>query len=266
MSNILYDDGTHKCISFTDLVEGEGIQANQFLIVHAGEGMLLDPGGNLTYKHLLAEMASYFLPAHLDYVFASHEDPDIVASANGWLLITEAKILIAKEWTRFLPHFCSKGMTAGRVIGIPPEGMIVNLGGHDLQVVPAHYLHAVGNFQLYDPLSKILFSGDLGANLVNGHDAAKVIEGADAFHKHLETSGMNGFHRRYMGGQKVCRLWAQMARRMDIEWIVPQHGASFKGKETITAFLDWFESLKSGPDLLTEADFPYPIPAAGGVA
>ena len=110
MSQLLYDNGTHKCIAFTDLVEGEGIQANQFLIVNNGEGMLLDPGGNLTYKNLLAEMASYFLPAHLDYVFASHEDPDIVASANGWLLITDAKILIANEWTRFLPHFCSKGM------------------------------------------------------------------------------------------------------------------------------------------------------------
>ena len=48
MPQLLYDDGTHKCIAFTDLVEGEGIQANQFLIVNNGEGMLLDPGGNLS--------------------------------------------------------------------------------------------------------------------------------------------------------------------------------------------------------------------------
>jgi flavorubredoxin len=260
MSQLLYDNGTHKCIAFTDLVEGEGIQANQFLIVNNGEGMLLDPGGNLTYKNLLAEMASYFLPAHLDYVFASHEDPDIVASANGWLLITDAKILIANEWTRFLPHFCSKGMTAGRVIGIPPQGMKVNLAGQELFIVPAHYMHSVGNFQVYDPVSKILFSGDLGANLVSGHDASKVIEGAEAFAAHRAAPSMDGFHRRYMGGQKVCRLWTNMARGMDIEWIVPQHGASFKGRETVLAFLDWFEGLESGPDLLTQKDFQFPIP------
>lgn len=32
-SQILFDNGQHKCISFTSLVKGEGIQANQFLII-----------------------------------------------------------------------------------------------------------------------------------------------------------------------------------------------------------------------------------------
>ncbi len=260
MSRVLYDNGIHKCVAFTDLVEGEGIQANQFLIVHQGEGMLLDPGGNLTYKHLLAGMAEHFLPAHLDYVFASHEDPDIVASANGWLLITDAKILIAQEWTRFLPHFCTKGMTAGRVIGIPAPGMVISLAGQELHLLPAHYLHSVGNFQVYDPVSKILFSGDLGANLVSGAEATQTVEGAEAFHAHRALSGMDGFHRRYMSGNKVCRLWVQMARKMDIEWIVPQHGASFRGKDTVAAFLDWLEGLECGLDILSEKDFQFPIP------
>ena len=49
MAQVLYNDGNHKCIAFTDLVQGEGIQANQFAIIHDGDGMLLDPGGNLTY-------------------------------------------------------------------------------------------------------------------------------------------------------------------------------------------------------------------------
>ena len=34
-SQVLYDDGTHKCISFTSLVKGEGVQANQFLIIES---------------------------------------------------------------------------------------------------------------------------------------------------------------------------------------------------------------------------------------
>jgi len=32
-SQVLFDNGTHKCISFTSLVKGEGVQANQFLII-----------------------------------------------------------------------------------------------------------------------------------------------------------------------------------------------------------------------------------------
>ena len=113
MAVVLYDDGVHKCVVFTDLVAGEGVQANQFAISHHGEGVLLDPGGNLTYKHLLAEISDYFLPSRTRYIFASHPDPDIIASVNGWLLITDAKVLIAEEWERFIPHFCLKGATVG---------------------------------------------------------------------------------------------------------------------------------------------------------
>jgi len=47
-----------------------------------------------------------------------------------------------------------------------------------------------------------------------------------------------------------------MVRQMDIEWIVPQHGASYKGKAMVKRFLDWFEKLECGTDLLSEADFP----------
>ena len=44
-SQILFDNGTHKCISFTSLVKGEGIQANQFLIIDHDRAAVLDPGG-----------------------------------------------------------------------------------------------------------------------------------------------------------------------------------------------------------------------------
>ncbi|MBV8679959.1 MAG: FprA family A-type flavoprotein [Aquitalea sp.] len=252
MALVLYDDGNHKCVAFTELVQGEGIQSNQFAIIDQGDGMLLDPGGNLTYKHLIAELADYFLPSHTRYIFASHQDPDIIASANGWLLITDAQIIIAQEWVRFLPHFCIRGVTEGRLIAIPPRGMDVTLGNATLKIIPAHYLHTVGFFQIYDPISKILFSGDIGASLMDGHDAGKPVEDFDG---HLINSHMLGFHKRYMTNNKACRLWVQMVRQLDVEWIVPQHGGSFKGKVMVKRFLDWFETLECGTDLLTAADF-----------
>jgi hypothetical protein len=43
MALVLYDDGNHKCVAFTELVQGEGIQSNQFAIIDKGDGMLLDP-------------------------------------------------------------------------------------------------------------------------------------------------------------------------------------------------------------------------------
>ncbi|MDX5333534.1 MAG: MBL fold metallo-hydrolase, partial [Gammaproteobacteria bacterium] len=39
----LYNDGHHSCLAFTDLVKGEGVQSNQFLIIHGEHDALIDP-------------------------------------------------------------------------------------------------------------------------------------------------------------------------------------------------------------------------------
>ncbi|MOA61999.1 hypothetical protein D3C78_1872830 [compost metagenome] len=61
-----------------------------------------------------------------------------------------------------------------------------------------------------------------------------------------------------MASNKVCRLWADMVRKMDVEMIVPQHGRPFVGKAMITAFLDWIGQLECGMDLMGPADYTLP--------
>ena len=62
---------------------------------------------------------------------------------------------------------------------------------------------------------------------------------------------MEAFHKRYMSSNRVCRLWAQMARGLDIESIVPQHGMRyFKGQATVRKFIDWVDGLQCGVDLM----------------
>ena len=88
MSNVLYEAGGHVCLAFTDLVDegqGEVVQSNQFLVVDNGHAALIDPGGNMTYSELYLTISRYFPPKQLDYVLASHADPDIVASVGRWL-------------------------------------------------------------------------------------------------------------------------------------------------------------------------------------
>jgi len=50
-----YNDGEHKCIGFYDLVSGQGIQSNQFLVVNGKHSAMLDPGGDLVYRDLFME-------------------------------------------------------------------------------------------------------------------------------------------------------------------------------------------------------------------
>ncbi len=251
MSIELYNKDGHICVAFENIIKGSGVQANQFLISDGKEGVLLDPGGNLTYKDLIAEIADYFLPHNIKYLVASHQDPDIIASVQGWLLITDAKIVIPNVWERFLPHFCTVAPEPERIIGVDDLGGILPIGNTQLQLLPAHYLHSIGNLQVYDPVSKILFSGDLGASVVE--DSTLIAQPVSDFEAHSQL--MEGFHQRYMVSQKVAKYWAAMVRQLDIEWIVPQHGLSFKGKDIVEQFIQWVESVPCGVDLLTQENY-----------
>lgn len=248
-ANILYDADDHKVVSFTDLVTGEGIQANQLAIFHGHHSAVFDPGGDLTYMPLTMAITQFVQLKELDYVIATHQDPDIVSALDKWLMYSEAKIVVSKLWERFIPHMVPgymKEKGAGRIIGIPDPGMNIPLGDSIIKAVPAHFLHSVGNFHFYDPISKILFSGDVGASLVDKEPSRPVRD----FDKHI--SKMLGFHQRYMVSNKVCRLWANMVRTMDVEMIIPQHGRPFQGREMIGKFLDWFEQLECGVDNVTQ--------------
>jgi flavorubredoxin len=241
---------------FTDLVADEdAVQANQFLIVDHEEGVILDPGGNMTYNELNLTMRKYIAPNKLDYIVASHADPDIIASLDRWMTSTQAKLVISKLWARFAPHFCKIGKTDDRIIAVPDEGGKLAFGKTQLWLLPAHFLHSEGNFQFYDPVSKILFTGDLGVSLVNGVAAARFITNLNPM-----PPGMEAFHKRYMVSNKVLKLWVRMVRDLDIEMIVPQHGAPIKG-EAIGQLLEWLDNLSCGIDLMGSPQYQLPYNA-----
>ena len=251
----LFNRDGHRCLMFTDLCQegGEAVQSNQFLIVDGDTGAIIDPGGNLAYSELYLAMTRHFAPHQLSAILASHADPDIIASLDRWMTATSsAKLYISRIWERFVPHFCKAGKTAGRIVGIPDPGLRIPIGRSELIALPAHFLHSEGNFQFYDPVSRILFSGDLGASLGTGLDAREPV-GALAAH----LPRMEAFHRRYMVSNKVLRLWARMARTLDIAMIVPQHGAALKGK-AVGEFIAWVETLACGVDLMGERDYAVP--------
>ena len=69
---------------------------------------------------------------------------------------------------------------------------------------------------------------------------------------------MEKFHRRYMVSNKVLRLWARMARQLDIRMLVPQHGAPIEGPRAVADFFDWVESLMCGVDLFDDRNYQVP--------
>ena len=254
-ANILFQNDDHLVLTFTDLVTGEGIQSNQLAIFNTGHSALFDPGGDLTYMPLSMAIAKYVKVRNIDYIIATHQDPDIVSSLDKWLMYSDAKIVISKLWERFVPHLVPgymKEKGEGRLLSIPDPGMNIRLGNAVIKALPAHFLHSVGNFHFYDSTSKILFSGDVGASLVDEEPERPVRD----FKKHVGK--MLGFHRRYMVSNKVCRMWVNMVRTLDVEMIVPQHGRPFQGREMVNEFLTWFEQLECGIDNLNQQYYTVP--------
>jgi flavorubredoxin len=243
MADILFENDEHKCVFFEDFSEGEMVPSNQHLIIHKGVGMLLDPGGHKIYSKVFSALPEYTPPSRLKYLFLSHQDPDIVASLNAWMMVTDADAYLPQIWTTFVAHFGIDSSAMKRMCGIPDQGRIMDLEGCSLQIIPAHFLHSAGNFHVYDPISKILYSGDLGAAVVD----YRFVEDFDT---HAEK--MLGFHQRYMASSTACKLWAKMARQLDIEIIAPQHGAMFVGKDKVGQFIDWVEGLEVGAEYMQD--------------
>ncbi|GBC61120.1 MBL fold metallo-hydrolase [Desulfonema ishimotonii] len=241
----LFESDGHKNIMFNDLTSGAMVQANQHIIADGKACMVLDPGGHKVYAKLFPQISSVCPIDGLEHIFFSHQDPDIIAAANGWLMVTDATAWLPELWMRFLPHFGVDRLVMERVRPIPDQGMTLTLNGSPLRLIPAHFLHSPGNFQVYDPVSKILYSGDLGASLGNEYIFAEDFDAHIAY--------MEGFHKRYMPSGRALKMWVRMVRSLDVEMIAPQHGAVFSGREMVDRFIGWIDQLSCGLDLMDDA-------------
>jgi flavorubredoxin len=242
---VLYSNNDHLLVLLNISEPGEenGIPSNQYLILNKGKGILLDPGGFGVMPQVLHHLMKYLEPKDLVGIVLSHQDPDIVGSLSSWMEMTEAKIYVSKIWLRFLPHYGIKDMH--RFVGIEDDGDDLVLNDVILKFLPAHFLHSPGQLNVYDPLSKILFTSDIGAAEYQGEDFSEIF--VEDFSKH--QSHIEYFHRRYMSSNRALRYWLQTIKPYDIDIIAPQHGYLYKGEAKI-GLLQWLETLECGSDLL----------------
>jgi len=213
------------------------IDTNQYMIVDGNKSFLMDPGGIEIFSSMLASVLRHTEIENLVDIFASHQDPDIISSLGLWdQALPKARLYAPWIWEGFIRHF---GLNNISYNAIPDEGMSLVLNKVKLLFVPARYLHSSGNFHVYDAKAKILMSGDVGAALEPPGSSMYV----EDFEEHI--SKMKLFHQRWMPSNKAKQDWINRVRKLDIEYMAPQHGRIFKG-ENVKNFLDWFEQLDVG--------------------
>ena len=214
------------------------IDTNEYLITYRGESLLTDPGGMEIFPMVFAALSKEVDLSTVKLLFASHQDPDIISSLALWLEVNpDLRCYLSWLWESFVPHFGGNDTT---FISIPDEGMDMNLNGLQLQVVAAHYLHSSGNFHLYDPAARILFSGDVGAAMLPPDEDTLFVENFDRHIRHAE-----GFHRRWMGSNDAKLDWCERAAKLQIDMLCPQHGSIYQGKD-VERFINWFSELPVG--------------------
>lgn len=221
------------------------IDTNEYLVSYRNEALLTDPGGMEIFPAVFAALSQEFDLSNLKYLFASHQDPDIISSLALWLEVNpDLRCYLSWLWGEFIPHF---GGTDQTLICLPDEGMEFNLNGLTLEAVPAHYLHSSGNFHLYDQKARILFSGDVGAAMVPRENDKLCVENFDRHVRYAE-----GFHKRWMGSNEARLDWCERAASMDIDMLCPQHGSIYEGPD-VERFINWFSELSVGSGLLASA-------------
>ena len=240
----VFESGSHRWWVIYDQDEHRVIDSNVYLMESNGEAMILDPGGFEIFPQVFSALAEVLRPGTLKLAFASHQDPDIASSLPLWDACTKLKWHVPKLWEGFIRHY---GALDAQIVGIPDEGGEVVVGGKRLQFIPAHYLHASANFHVYDPEAKVLFTGDVGAALLPpGHGAfVERREGLSAKAFELHIASAKFFHQRWMPSNAAKKDWISRVRRLDIEFLCPQHGAIYAGAN-VGRFLDWLDALPVG--------------------
>ncbi len=214
------------------------IDTNEYLISDGNQALLTDPGGMEIFPAVFAAIGEVLDPSSIETIFASHQDPDVISSLALWLAFNpQISCHVSGLWKTFIPHFGGNELS---LLAIPDQGNEIKLGELVLNTIPAHYLHSSGNFHLYDPAAKILFSGDIGAALLPGDQSDLFVSDFAAHVRFAE-----GFHRRWMGSNSAKRDWCERVAKMDIDMLCPQHGAIYQGAD-VMRFINWLDELHVG--------------------
>ncbi len=244
---VMFEEENHKVVwlGWDEDVASGAVQTNQYLIINSGRGILLDPGGVHLFSRVVSVVSRYISLDDVDTIFFSHQDPDVSSGIALWLGVTQAQVHIPDLWSRFVPHF---GLVEQRrITPLGDEAGKLRCGETELDLVPAHFLHSPANFSLYDPRSKFLFSGDIGAAVFPpGTEEPEVTD----FATHIQY--MEPFHRRVMTSRKAVEMWLAACTPLEVDMIAPQHGAMMRG-EMVQEFYSWFGKLSCGLDEMSPA-------------
>jgi serine/threonine protein kinase/glyoxylase-like metal-dependent hydrolase (beta-lactamase superfamily II) len=230
--------------------------ANPYLRVFEGDtpdghrarhNLLIDPGSSSDFSEVRAKVERIIGGLDkLSLIFINHQDPDVGSSAA--MICSRyndrALIMTSEDTWRLIVHF---NLPKQRCVFTEKYTTGFSLPtGHVLQPVPSPFCHFVGAVMLYDPQTRVLFSGDLFGGLTQRDAQGLWADESD-------WTGVRAFHQLYMPSNKALRRTVQAIRALDppVEVIAPQHGRVLRG-DLMHTFMRRIEQLEVGLDNLDD--------------
>lgn len=209
--------------------------------------LLVDPGSSSDFAVVSAKIATLIGGMNkVSTLFINHQDPDVGSSASVICAkyAPQASIVCSESTWRLIVH-----------LNLPPERFIDTARfprgfdvptGHTLLPVPSPFCHFRGAVMLYDPETRVLFTGDLFGGLTP-------LEAHGLWGDESDWPGMRAFHQTYMPTNRVLTRVMGSIRALDppVEIIAPQHGRLLRG-EFIARFMERLERLPVGLDVLDD--------------
>lgn len=209
--------------------------------------ILIDPGSSSDVAVVSGKVAAVIgNVSRLSAIFINHQDPDVGSSAP---MLTarhapRASVLCSEDTWRLIVH---TGLSRDRFVATDRYANGIKLPTlHTIIPVPSPFCHFRGAVMMYDPQTRVLFSGDLFGGLTP--------EGVEGIEADLsDWAGMRAFHQLYMPATAALARAVKAIRKLDppVEVIAPQHGRIIRGP-LIAEYLDRIEKLPVGLDILDD--------------
>lgn len=241
--------------------DDEGMfHANPYLRLYTGTersteranrfNLLINPGSSADFA-VVSQKVSRLIGGmqNTSAIYINHQCPDVGSSAP---LITarfapKANIISSEDTFRLISPL---GLRRDRFVATDRarNGVMTLPTGDRIQVVPSPFCHFRGAVMLYDPHTRVLFTGDLFAGLTEqGTSRLDAIES--------DWTGVRAVHQLYMPSSLAIRRVIDAIRKLDPfpEVLAPHQGSIVRGA-LVEDWLDRLYHLPVGLDIIDEDD------------
>lgn len=214
----------------------DAFRCNPYLIVDGDEAVLIDPGGLLTAKAVIARVAGIIELSKIRYIIGHHQDPDVISAVNclRQLVHPQCAVVCHSRMSVLIRHFGS-GFS---FVEVDKTQWQLTFGrGRRLTFAHTPYLHSPGAIVTYDARSQTVFTSDLFGGVT---EQWKFDAGPD----YLER--IMAFHIDYMPSVDILATGIDNIKQLGpIRRIAPQHGSVIEGGQ-VQQLMDAVPQLQVG--------------------